>query len=100
MGMVDEPSSRVHRRRFLCAVRDPSCGDARLVRPPERVLKYARRPIGIAVSFAHLSTLWYEGGWMAFGKRALRRRLQTRTMNLVERFDRVVVIDLPSRPDK
>ena len=43
--------------------------------PADKVLKYARRPIGFALCFglAHVSTFYYESRWIAFGKRVLRR---------------------------
>ena len=39
--------------------------------PADKVLKYLRRPLGIALSFtgAHLSTRYYESRWIALGKR-------------------------------
>ena len=38
--------------------------------PASKTVKYARRPLGLALSFAlgHLSTKYYESRWIAFGK--------------------------------
>jgi len=43
--------------------------------PASKLLKYARRPIGIALTFllAHCSTRFYESRWIALGKRLTRR---------------------------
>src|SRR5580700_8514654 len=44
--------------------------------PASKIAKYARRPIGLALTFllAHCSTRYYEARWIAFGKRLTRRR--------------------------
>jgi peptidoglycan/LPS O-acetylase OafA/YrhL len=46
----------------------------------DKVLKYARRPIGIILTFtlAHLSTYYYESRWIALGKMWLRSESHAR----------------------
>jgi peptidoglycan/LPS O-acetylase OafA/YrhL len=45
--------------------------------PASKLLKYARRPIGLALVFllAHCSTRFYESRWIALGKRLTRSRI-------------------------